>query len=81
MCGITHVKWVSALYIALYLAGCATAPHVPLKPPTRPVFTNYSEVLWQSLPIEAAENIVADDLACKQYIIEAEARIRIHNGD
>jgi hypothetical protein len=75
------VKCLLISATAILISGCATAPHVPLNLPNRPVFTEYTDALWQSLPLEAVENITADDLACKQYIREAEARIRIHNGE
>lgn len=86
MCVIRQFKSLKALYIALsvtlmaaYLAGCAT-PHVAIDPPIRPSFSTYSEALWASLPTEAMENIVADDLACKRYILSTEERLRIHNA-
>ena len=74
-------KCLTISAIAILGSGCASAPHVPFTPPLRPVFTEYSDPLWESLPLEAIENIVTDDLACKQYIRSNEERAKIHNGE
>ena len=66
---------------ALLMVGCGSTPHAPVKPPIRPIFSTYTPDLWASLPLEAQENIVSDDLACKRYIKSVEERLRIHNGE
>lgn len=66
--------------IVTITSGCAnTRPASEFIPPARPIFTEYSSELWRAIPIEAQENIVTDDLACKQYIRETESRATIHN--
>jgi len=75
------VKCLILSVIVTLFSGCATAPHVPFTPPPRPVFSEYTDAIWQVTPLEAIENIVADDLACKQYIRRTEERAKIHNGE
>ena len=41
----------------------------------------YSDILWNQIPVEAQDAISSDDLACKKYIRRTEERIRIHNGE
>lgn len=66
---------------ALIISGCGgTTPHVPFDPGPRPVFAEYSDELWQSLPAEARFTITHDDLACKKYITRVERRASAHNG-
>ena len=66
--------------IAIGISACCSAPPPAFEPPPRPVFYEYSELLWQQIPPEAQDAISLDDLACKQYIRRVEARARIH-GD
>jgi len=43
------------------------------------MFSDYPDALWNAIPMDAQENIVADDLAMKEYIKVCEARMEIHN--
>ena len=62
-------------------SGCGSTPHALLKPPPRPVFYQYNEILWGLIPNEAQDAISSDDLACRRYMDRVESRIAIHNGD
>jgi len=74
-------KCLTIFAIAILFSGCASEPpHLPIDAPPRPIFEEYSEALWQSIPREAREKIVADDINMKRYIKTVEARIEIHNG-
>lgn len=73
-------KFLTTFAIAIISSGCCTVPpHVPFECPERPVFTDYPDELWRSIPETAQENIVTDDLAMKEYIRACEARAEIHN--
>ena len=76
-----RVKCLLISATVIIIEGCATAPHVPFEVAPRPVFTSYTDELWFAIPADAIDNIVADDLACKQYIKRTEERAKIHNGE
>lgn len=74
------VKFLTISAIAIISSGCCTVPpHVPFECPERPFFAEYSDELWQSIPEAAQQNISADDLAMKGYILACESRAEIHN--
>ena len=64
---------------AIGISACANRAHVPFTTPDRVPFYQYNEILWQLIPLQARDAIRADDLACKQYIIETERRAARHN--
>ena len=73
-------KFLTISAIAIISSGCCTVPpHVPFECPERPVFSDYSDDLWHSIPEAAQLNINADDLAMKEYIKACEAAAEIHN--
>lgn len=76
------VKCLTIFAIATISSGCCTVPpHVPFECPERFEFASYSDRLWDSIPEEAQLNINADDVAMKDYILQCEAAIKIHNED
>ena len=73
-------KCLTIFAIALISSGCTSVPaHVPFECPDRFEFSEYSQGLWDSISEDGQLNIVADDLAAKEYIKSCEARARIHN--
>lgn len=75
-------KFLTISAIAITFSGCCSVPpHVPFECPERFEFATYSDELWLSLPEEAQQNINADDLAMKEYILACEAAAEIHNDD
>ena len=73
-------KQMAYLCGLIFLSGCCSVPaHVPFECPDRFEFSEYSEVLWMSIPLDGQLNINADDLAMKGYIKSCEARQEIHN--
>lgn len=73
-------KFLTIFAIATISSGCCTVPpHVPFECPERPLFAEYPDQLWLSLPEQAQLNISADDLAMKEYILACEAAAEIHN--
>ena len=73
-------KFLTIFAIATISSGCCTVPpHVPFECPERPVFSDYSDELWLSIPEDAQLNISADDLAMKGYILACEAAVEVHN--
>ena len=74
------VKFLTISAIAITFSGCCTVPpHVPFECPDRFDFAEYSDELFLSLPQAAQENINADDLGMKEYILACESRAGIHN--
>lgn len=74
------VRCLAILATAIIFSGCCTVPaHVPFECPERPMFSEYSEALWNTVPMAAQENIVKDDLSMKEYILACEAAAKIHN--
>lgn len=73
-------KYLTIFATVIIFSGCCSVPpHVPVECPPRPVFSDYSQDLWSSIPEQAQVAISNDDLAMKQYILACEARMRIHN--
>ena len=70
-----------AIILALMFLGgcCSVPPHVPFECPDRPELSEYSDAEWSAIPEDSQVKISNDDLSMKNYILNCEARAKIHN--
>lgn len=73
-------RCLTLFVIAIIVSGCcSTSAHVAFEPPPEPIFGEYTDQIWDSIPIEAQEIIVHDQLVINEYVDKVNERTRIHN--